>query len=877
MKPLYIFISLLFGVAESALAQCDTNVQRAVLHTFYDATGGANWINRSNWLTSAPVSAWFGIKTNAQGCVDSLYLNANGLSGNLPNFNLPNLTYMNLGNNQLSGRIPNLTLRSLSTMYLFNNRFSDSIPNFNLPNLKILSLNSNELTGSIPNFNLPNLTNIQLSYNRLSSSIPNFNLPRLLVLGLDDNQLSGNIPDFNFLNLQILTLFGNQLTGSLPNFNFPNLAYCNVSGNQLSGRIPNFNMPNLWWLAVNNNLLTGSVPNFQATRLQTFHFYKNNIDQVPDLSALSHLMNFRGDTNRLTFDDILPNLSRGLTYKGQDSIYEDTTFNKKISDSLIINLGIDSTIPDNVYKWFKNGVFRDSFIGNNKLIFNDLRLIDAGLYTCQVRNPRAPLLTLYSRKINIQVTCAPVQSDSSQKPLCGNRNYRLPSGKIVNRIGTFLDTVRSKVDTICDSIRYKVVLVKDSSCRCQDSLVLVALYRAAHDTVWAQDSNWLTLKPIQTWFGVRVNTQGCVDSILLYQNKLKGILPDSMGQLTQIRYLNLYDNQLTDSLRPSLGNLRQLKGLVLGKNKFTKSIPARLGNLAQLGILHLAENQLVGKIPVELGRLSQLIHLHLYKNQLTDTIPASLGDLSQLEILDLGTNQLQGRIPTELGRLVKLTTFSLRENQLTGTIPESLGNLSKVRLFFLFNNQLTGSIPQTLGRLDNLQDLELQNNRLTGSIPDSLSRLKQLSELALFNNYLSGNIPDSFSRLVKLQFLLLHHNQLTGKIPDLQRLDSLKYFEFQGNRIDSIPKLNPLTNFPNLISFRADTNQLTFDDIVPNLWRRLVYTPQDSISFTKTPFLLKKQVMLLLSIWVLIVPVQQIFINGLKTVFLENPLLVIIN
>jgi gliding motility-associated-like protein len=798
----------------------------------------------------------------------TLLLHVNGLTGGIPTTlsRLSKMTYLNLSHNKLTGSIPNsfgqigvrdTSLSKLGSLHLYANTLTGGIPpNLgNLANLVYLNVGDNpSLGGTIPN-NLSKLSKLEylgLYNNKLTDSIPSSlgKLTNLQTLSLSSNQLTKRIPDSlgYLVKLQHLHLNNNELIGKIPNRlgKLDTLQILYLNNNQLTDSIPDSlgYLRNLQRLYFSNNQIIGKIPiRFQNLRkLNTLFCFNNRLDSMPDLSMLpllkdddiGNIYGLRADLNKLTFSDILPNMRLDTTatfiYHPQDSIYKDTTFRKNTGDSLSINLGIDSTIPDNIYKWFKNnGSIPYKTIDTNRLIFNRLRLTDAGLYTCQVTNLRAPALTLYSRKINIQVTCAPVQSDSSQKPLCGNRNYRLPSGKIVNRIGTFLDTVRSKVDTICDSIRYKVVLVKDSSCRCQDSLVLVALYRAAHDTVWAQDSNWLTLKPIHTWFGVRVNTQGCVDSILLYQNKLKGILPDSMGQLTQIRYLNLYDNQLTDSLRPSLGNLRQLKGLVLGKNNFTKSIPARLGNLAQLGILHLAENQLVGTIPIELGRLSQLIHLYLYRNQLTDTIPASLGDLSQLEILDLGINQLKGRIPTELGRLVKLKTFSLRENQLTGTIPESLGNLSKVGLFFLFNNQLTGSIPQTLGRLDNLQDLELQNNRLTGSIPDSLSRLKQLSELALFNNYLSGNIPDSFSRLVKLQFLLLHHNQLTGKIPDLQRLDSLKYFEFQGNRIDSIPKLNPLTNFPNLISFRADTNKLTFDDIVPNLWRRLVYTPQDSI------------------------------------------------
>ena len=57
---------------------------RAVLRLFYNATGGATWADNTAWLSNAPLSAWHGVITDANGRVTSLSLSANGLTGTIP-------------------------------------------------------------------------------------------------------------------------------------------------------------------------------------------------------------------------------------------------------------------------------------------------------------------------------------------------------------------------------------------------------------------------------------------------------------------------------------------------------------------------------------------------------------------------------------------------------------------------------------------------------------------------------------------------------------------------------------------------------------------------------------------------------------------------
>jgi gliding motility-associated-like protein len=143
--------------------------------------------------------------------------------------------------------------------------------------------------------------------------------------------------------------------------------------------------------------------------------------------------------------------SATFIYTPQDSIFTTTTYTRNAGQSLTIDLGIDAAITTNVYKWFKNGVFYQTITGSNKLIFNNLQPSNAGIYTCQVTNPNAPLLTLYSRKATVNVNCA-LLAVPQTKPICQGSSYTLRNGRTYSTSGTYRDTIG------CDTI-YVINLV----------------------------------------------------------------------------------------------------------------------------------------------------------------------------------------------------------------------------------------------------------------------------------------------------------------------------------------------------------------------------------------------------------------------------------
>ncbi len=80
-------VTWLAVAAFSATFATDVTAQssdRAALEALYDATGGQDWIDSTNWKTSAPLGAWHGVTTDAAGRVTRLDLSDNGLMGPLP-------------------------------------------------------------------------------------------------------------------------------------------------------------------------------------------------------------------------------------------------------------------------------------------------------------------------------------------------------------------------------------------------------------------------------------------------------------------------------------------------------------------------------------------------------------------------------------------------------------------------------------------------------------------------------------------------------------------------------------------------------------------------------------------------------------------------
>ncbi len=289
----------------------------------------------------------------------------------------------------------------------------------------------------------------------------------------------------------------------------------------------------------------------------------------------------------------------------------------------------------------------------------------------------------------------------------------------------------------------------------RDRAVLIEFYNATNGPDWTSSDNWLSDKPLHEWAGVKTNHLGRVTRLTLHERNLNGTIPESFGNLTELRQPYLYDNDLKGPLPASIGNLTELWIATLGGNEFTGPLPEGLGNLTNLEELRLQNNRLTGSLPASLGNLKKLELLYLHRQVdengnggLTGSIPASMGSMTSLQELVLDRNNLSGSIPVDLGNLSNLRRFAANRNQLTGAIPTQLGNLRQLQVLGLANNDLSGTLPSELGNLKHLERLSLHDNeQLTGSLPSGIEGLSKLYRLAISNTGLSGTLPSNLTNL----------------------------------------------------------------------------------------------------------------------------------
>ncbi|GKU96406.1 hypothetical protein SLEP1_g9647 [Rubroshorea leprosula] len=217
-------------------------------------------------------------------------------------------------------------------------------------------------------------------------------------------------------------------------------------------------------------------------------------------------------------------------------------------------------------------------------------------------------------------------------------------------------------------------------------------------------------------------------------NNLGGVIPSNLGGLRNLTSFGVSGNWLESKdeglgILTSLANCTNLRILDLGFNRLKGKIPEGIGNLIGLTYLQLDTNYLRGEIPSSIVKLEKLSILAL------GTIPITLGNCSQL--LDL----YLGQLPLEVGNMTNLVGFEVSQNRLSGKIPSTLGNCLMLEDLWMEENLLEGDIPPSLSLLKSLVHLDLSRNNLSGQIPKFLQNFTLLQNLNLSFNRLEGEVP----------------------------------------------------------------------------------------------------------------------------------------
>ncbi|KAI3705066.1 hypothetical protein L1987_75298 [Smallanthus sonchifolius] len=274
----------------------------------------------------------------------------------------------------------------------------------------------------------------------------------------------------------------------------------------------------------------------------------------------------------------------------------------------------------------------------------------------------------------------------------------------------------------------------------------------------------------------------------LSSNHLFGNVPNSVGQVSNLRFLDFSSNSLEGVISEiHLLNLTQLLYLDLSFNSLAldSSVHGRI--VFQLSTIKLQSCKLGPRFPVWIKTQKHFTHLDISNAGISDSVPDWFWDLPlELNFLNISSNEIEGILPDmtyifdvypgmdlsnnhfkgRVPSLPSLATLNLSGNRFSGTLSFLCNFDSALTFLDLSNNLLSGSLPDCwLNFQEKLVVLNLSNNNLSGKIPSSLGFLYNLEALYLRANTFVGEVPMSLRNCRRLRFVDLGENKLSGNIP----------------------------------------------------------------------------------------------------------------
>ena len=630
------------SIEDAIFNYCETeSSDRDALIAFYHAAGGEDWNGRNNWLSSQPLSNWFGVSVNTEGQVDQLSLEGNNLSGTVTPALARLATLRNLdlgGNPSLAGPLPlelaDLPLERVRVAgtevcapseeafqaWLMQlpegsgvancDRFVETDrnvlielyhatdgPNWNYSKNWLTDLPVENWIG-VTTDRTGRVTTLNLNSAGLKGTIPEEldRLTKLEILALENSELTGTIPPEigNLGNLTEIRLWGNQLTGEIPSEigKLQNLAILDLRFNRLTGEIPSEigQLKNLQSLKAEGNVLSGDIPPEigQLQNLVVLELQENQLTgEIPsEIGQLKSLQHLTLGSNQLV-GEIPPEIGQ----LGRLRVL-----------SLTLNQ-LTGEIPSEIGQL---GNLADLLMSNNQL----------------------------------SGTIPPELGNLNKLEYLWLRRNQL-SGEIPREIAQLAN-------------------LKD--------LLL--------------DTNQLSgaIPP-------ELGELGALENLWLYNNQLAGAIPPEVGQLGHLIRLILNNNQLTGHIPPEISKLNALWLLHLDYNQLSGEIPPELGEMEQLYEIKLSYNEnMSGPVPIELTNNSGMRTLFLEGTQIcapdNAVFEAWLGNLEVVRV---------DRCRRPAGSRVYLTQATQTFDDFR--VPLVAGEDALLRVFVVADEQVDADMP----------------------------------------------------------------------------------------------------------------------------------------------------------------------------------------
>ena len=195
-----------------------------------------------------------------------------------------------------------------------------------------------------------------------------------------------------------------------------------------------------------------------------------------------------------------------------------------------------------------------------------------------------------------------------------------------------------------------------------------------------------------------------LEQFIIQDELVYGSLPASIANWKRIENLFLCQNRLGGAFPPVLRKLKLLTTLVLtgavdydtgerlDYEYLSGPLPEWIGELSKLQFLELSGNYFSGEIPKSLNQLKDLHSLDLGANLFSGPLP-DLSGMNHLTSIFLQGNFFSGSVPAEYAKLMDndgMLNFWFFNNNLSGWIPEEIvrhPNFAEFAYMFLANQR----------------------------------------------------------------------------------------------------------------------------------------------------------------------------------------------
>jgi len=670
--------------AQGAITPAD--VAATALLKIYEQCNGRNWEHKDNWASeNVPLCTWEGITCSDSGEIIEISLRTNGLTGEFPT-------------KEVFDGIPSLTALSLEGNDDLMFSFSGVDKVTKLESLDVSKTKFNSFDGV--NLYFTQLTEVYAARCGLTGSFPSalLDISRLERLDLSFNHLMGELPTdigIFFSRMEVLFLHDNQFSGMLPDSldNMEELKYIQLDSNKFSGRVPSFaNSRSILGIDIRNQKamgggLTGPIP--------------TNFLQMADGSIIQYI-----------------NLSSNyISGELPASLSRIPTAVMDFSDNEIEAISPDLCGTDCALVLCAPTTYSDS--GRQPSSAENCSACPSAIYWGATSCGTAPLPSITD--VN-----SPSNSDFNSP---SNTDVNSPSNTIVPNSGeNDLDILRTFFqecggeqwtnnqnwlgDDICsfwgircvDSDQKSVhsILMASNNLKCT---VPASIFLLPNLDTLVLDGNDIEMDFTSIQHAKSLHTLSIASTAT---SALDGI-----EQVPSLTKLNIGKNPL-EGIPSQIFKISTINELYLGPNSFNLSpLPDSIGDVTELRLLDCSSCHLNGKLPASISTMKNLVSLNLEDNLMTGPLPEGFDALPNLGFLNLAGNYFDGALPS-FRSSTKLRRADLSNNGFIGPIPsdflESL-NPAFFDYLDLSGNDLVGTAPGILSRLPKI---DISDNFISG-------------------------------------------------------------------------------------------------------------------------------------------------------------------